>query len=80
VLGLEVNGQQSGITATIPQGGSDVEVTAEQDDPGALADLVIPPRQAERWQVLSAPGGEDTAWHCTVAMGVGAEHKAISIC
>lgn len=71
VLGLEVNGQQSGITVTIPQGEPDVEVTAGPDDPAALADLVIPPGQAVRWQVLSAPDGEGTAWHCTVAMGVG---------
>ncbi len=71
VLGLEANGEQSGITVTIPQGEPDVEVSAGPDDSAALAELVFPASQAVRWQVLSAPDAEETAWHCTVGMGAG---------
>ena len=43
----------------------------------ALTELVVPLGLAVRRQVLLAPDGEDTAWHCTV--GVGARLKQAAI-
>ena len=63
VLGLEVGGQLTGDTLTLPVGDPNTEVTAQC----SLA-VTVPPLSDVRWKILSAPDAMDTAWVAAVGM------------
>lgn len=65
VLGLEVNGVQTGQTLTIPVGAANTTVEASVPLSGT-----IPAGQLVRWQVLSGPDPADAADGCAVGMSV----------
>ena len=66
VLGLEVDGQFTGATLTILQEEPNVEVTAEAQ----FDNLVIPAEKPVRWQVISAPAAEFSAWQINLTIEV----------
>ena len=65
VLGLEVGGVLTADRLTIPVGTANTNVSAV-----ATLNRVVPAGQSVRWRVVSAPGAEASAWHCSVGLGV----------
>ena len=62
VLGLEVGGVLTGFTLTLPQGTPNTDTSV-----AALpVNVTVNPGQAVRWQVVSGPIPELSAWHVTV--------------
>lgn len=62
VLGLEIAGVQSGFTLTLPQGDPDTAATVSS----TAINIALSPGQLVRWQVLSGPIPELTAWQVTL--------------
>lgn len=66
VLELEVNGALTGRQLILPLGGVTEEVTS-----GSVPlNLTVSAGQSVRWQVVSAPSPEDSAWRCSVTLQV----------
>lgn len=63
VLGLEVNGVLTGDEITIPAGTANTEASGQ-----VTLDVAVSAGMEVRWQVVSAPGIEEAAWHLAVVM------------
>lgn len=62
VLGLEIGGEPSGFTLTLPQGDADIPATVASTP----INLTVQPTQTVRWTVVSGPIPELSAWQVSL--------------